>query len=105
MAEYKDRNASFSPLVFAVKMAAAITPSDSGDYVARVLKKKYNTVIVPYTIEAIKRAAVANQKEKRLTAVTLTFSPKSLPAKLTFVWIGRERLSNKPQLTRKERIL
>ncbi|MFH1645591.1 MAG: hypothetical protein ABIB11_04130 [Candidatus Omnitrophota bacterium] len=103
--ENKYRKISSPPLVFTVKMAASIVPYDSGDYVAMVVKKKYNTIIVPYTVEAITRAAVRNQKEKRLTEVTLTFSPKSSPAKLTFVWVSREQLGNKPQLTQKERML
>lgn len=88
--EDRNKNAG-SILVFAVTVPFAIAPSGSGNYVARVVKKKHNILIVPCTIEAINNAAVRNQKEKRLTEVTLTFSPKSSPAKLTFKWASIKR--------------
>jgi len=90
MMENRNKNVNPRPLVFTVNMPAVIAPSDSGEYVARMLKKEYNTVIVPYTIEAITKRAVLNQKEKQLAEVQLSFSPKSSPAKLSFKWISKK---------------
>jgi len=82
---------SVSPLAITVTIPIGIAPFNSGDYVARVVKKKYNILIVPYTVDAIKNTAMRNQKEEKLIEVHLTFSPKSSPARLSFKWASIKR--------------
>lgn len=80
---------SNDPIVLNVKIPATIDRSEVGDYVAKVIKKNDNILIVPDTIEAITNASTNDRGGRRLEAVQLTFSPKSSPAKLSFKWADK----------------
>jgi len=82
----KKENKRVKPfLLVAIDIPAGMVPSASGDYVAQVVRKKYNIMIVPYTITAIKNAAIQGEKEKKkLRKVQLSFYQKSSPAELSF---------------------
>jgi hypothetical protein len=82
---------SVSPLAITVTVPIGIAPSDSGDYVAQVVKKKHNILIVPYTIAAIKNAVIQGEREKKkLRKVQLILSQKSSPAELSFEWAAKK---------------